>query len=70
MFPEFVRPDRRCERPADRTTLLITHRFTTAMQADVIHVMKDGAIVESGSHEALLARNGLYAASWKKQTGK
>ena len=34
-----------------RTTIIITHRFTTAMQADVIHVMEEGRIVESGSHE-------------------
>ena len=51
-----------------RTVLLITHRFTTAMCADVIHVMEHGRIVESGSHEALLARDGLYAQSWIAQT--
>jgi ATP-binding cassette, subfamily B, bacterial len=50
-----------------RTTLMITHRFTTAMQADVIHVMQHGSIVESGSHRALLARGGLYAQSWQTQ---
>ncbi len=37
---------------AGRTAILITHRLTTAMRADVIHVMADGQIVESGSHEA------------------
>jgi ATP-binding cassette subfamily B protein len=36
---------------AGRTAILITHRLTTAMRADVIHVMSDGRIVESGSHE-------------------
>src|SRR5262249_23302578 len=49
---------------AGRTTIVITHRFTIAMRADVIHVMNDGEIVESGSHEHLLARGGLYAQSW------
>lgn len=51
----------------DRTALVITHRFTTAMRADVIHVVEDGRIVESGSHADLLAQNGSYAASWHAQ---
>ncbi len=51
-----------------RTSLLITHRFTTAMRADVIHVIADGAVVESGSHEELLSHGGLYAQSWTEQT--
>jgi ATP-binding cassette subfamily B protein len=52
-----------------RTALLITHRFTTAMRADVIHVMADGRVVESGSHAELLASGGRYAASWHGQVG-
>ena len=52
---------------AGHTTLVITHRFTTARYADVIHVMIDGRIVESGSHEDLLEIDGLYANSWRKQ---
>ena len=51
----------------DRTVLLITHRFTTAMIADVIHVMVNGHIVESGSHNELLTIDGHYAKSWKAQ---
>ena len=50
-----------------RTAVIITHRFTIAMRADVIHVMEHGRIVESGSHNELLARGGLYARSWKAQ---
>ena len=50
-----------------RTTVMITHRFTTALRADVIHVMKEGCIVESGSHEELLRKGGRYAASWAAQ---
>jgi ATP-binding cassette subfamily B protein len=50
-----------------RTALIITHRFTTAMCADVIHVMRDGQIVESGRHDELLAQGGLYAQSWMAQ---
>ena len=50
-----------------RTVLIITHRFTTAMQADMIHVMEAGQIVESGRHEDLLAHGGRYAQSWTTQ---
>ena len=46
---------------AGRTAILITHRFTTAMLADEIHVMDNGRIVESGSHDQLIARGGRYA---------
>ncbi len=52
-----------------RTALIITHRFTTAMQADVIHVMDRGRLIESGTHEELLRLGGKYAASWKEQVG-
>ena len=48
-----------------RTTLLITHRFTTARHADVVYVMDQGRIVESGSHDELVARNGKYAQAWR-----
>ena len=50
-----------------RTAIVITHRFTTAMHADVIHVMESGRIVESGTHEDLLFQNGRYCESWKRQ---
>jgi ATP-binding cassette subfamily B protein len=50
-----------------RTAVIITHRFAVAMYADVIHVMHEGQIVESGSHEELLTRGGLYAQSWAAQ---
>ena len=51
-----------------RTAVIITHRFTVAMQADVIHVMDAGRVVESGTHRELLDADGLYAASWSEQT--
>ena len=52
---------------AGRTAVVITHRFTTALHADVIHVMGQGRILESGSHAELLARGGRYAQSWAQQ---
>jgi ATP-binding cassette subfamily B protein len=55
------------ELAAGRTAIIITHRLTTAMHADVIHVLDEGHIVESGSHNELLERNGRYAESWSRQ---
>ena len=51
----------------DRTALIISHRFTTAMYADIIHVMIDGRVIESGSHKQLLDQDGYYARSWRAQ---
>ncbi len=50
-----------------RTSILITHRFTTAMRADMIHVMGEGRILESGTHQQLVSKGGLYAESWRAQ---
>ena len=52
---------------AGRTALMITHRFTTALKADMIYVMAEGHIIESGTHGDLLALNGHYARSWHTQ---
>jgi ABC-type transport system involved in Fe-S cluster assembly fused permease/ATPase subunit len=51
----------------DRTTLVIAHRLSTIVNADEIIVLDKGRIVERGAHASLLARNGIYAALWKRQ---
>lgn len=51
-----------------RTGIIITHRFTIARHADVIHVMDQGKIAESGSHDELVAKDGMYARCWIQQT--
>jgi ABC-type transport system involved in Fe-S cluster assembly fused permease/ATPase subunit len=53
----------------DRSTIIIAHRLTTIARADRIVVLKDGEIVEHGTHNELLHRNGQYAALWNKQNG-
>jgi ATP-binding cassette subfamily B protein len=52
---------------AGKTGLMITHRFTTAMHADVIHVLDHGLVIESGTHAELVALGGVYATSWAQQ---
>ncbi|MEQ8194373.1 MAG: ABC transporter ATP-binding protein/permease, partial [Rhodospirillales bacterium] len=52
---------------ADHTTLVIAHRLSTVVSADEIIVLREGEIVERGRHADLLARNGEYAAMWKRQ---
>jgi ATP-binding cassette, subfamily B, multidrug efflux pump len=51
----------------DRTSFVIAHRLSTIRDADVILVMRDGQIVEQGSHEVLLARSGAYAELYAAQ---
>jgi ATP-binding cassette subfamily B protein len=50
---------------AGKTTLLISHRFSTVAMADHIYVMDDGRIVDDGSHDELLRRGGIYSAMYE-----
>jgi ATP-binding cassette subfamily B protein len=52
------------------TTILIAHRLSTVMHADCIYVLERGRIVESGGHDELLDRKGLYYAMWRQQVGE
>ena len=51
----------------NRTSFVIAHRLSTIKNADMILVMKDGDIIESGNHEQLLEKNGFYAELYKSQ---
>ncbi|MDO4280979.1 MAG: ABC transporter ATP-binding protein [Peptococcaceae bacterium] len=53
---------------ADKTVIMIAHRLSTIRRADQILVMNQGKLVESGSHDALLARGGKYAEMWASYT--
>tara|TARA_B100000809_G_scaffold177500_1_gene175035 strand:+ start:2146 stop:3969 length:1824 start_codon:yes stop_codon:yes gene_type:complete len=55
---------------AGRTTLIIAHRLSTVRNADVIAVIGEGVISETGTHEELLESNGLYSRLWAVQTGE
>ena len=51
----------------DKKTLIAAHRLTSVMDADLILVLKNGKIVERGTHQDLLDQDGWYAEMWRKQ---
>lgn len=50
-----------------RTSFIVAHRLSTIMEADIILVMKDGNIIEQGSHDELIKKNGFYAKMYESQ---
>lgn len=50
-----------------RTSFIVAHRLSTIREADIILVMKDGNIIEQGSHESLLAQGGFYRELYNSQ---
>ena len=55
------------EERSDRTTIMISHRISTVKNADIIFYLENGFIVEQGSHDKLLAKEGRYARMYRKQ---
>jgi ATP-binding cassette subfamily B protein len=53
----------------NRTTIAIAHRLSTIRNADCIYVMEHGQLVESGTHEQLLEKDGVYTNLWRVQSG-
>jgi len=53
----------------DRTSIVIAHRLSTIQKMDRIIVLEDGAILEDGTHQALLKKHGMYASLWAHQSG-
>ena len=54
----------------DRTVIVIAHRLSTVRNADIIYVLENGSVVESGNHESLLNIEGVYSKLWSVQTGE
>jgi ATP-binding cassette subfamily B protein len=54
----------------EQITVLIAHRLSTIMHADQIYVLERGHVIETGSHDNLIAEKGLYYAMWRQQIGE
>ncbi len=67
---EITNTIRRISKEKEQITVMIAHRLSTIMHADRIYVLEKGQVVETGSHQELLAEKGLYYAMWRQQIGE
>ncbi|HRN48807.1 MAG TPA: ABC transporter ATP-binding protein, partial [Niabella sp.] len=67
---EITKTIREVSSQQNQITILIAHRLSTIMHADTIYVLEKGDVVETGSHNELLAGKGLYYAMWRQQIGE
>ena len=62
--------DRILEATRDKTTILISHRFSTVRRVDKIFVIEGGRVIEQGTHEALMAAQGRYRTMFDLQASR
>ena len=67
---EYALNDAMSRAAADKTVIFISHRLSTTVMADVIYMLENGEIVESGSHDELMALGGKYAYMFNLQAEK
>ena len=59
-----------CIRDSSKTVLMISHQLSAAAACDRILVMNDGKIVQEGSHQFLIKKDGLYKRMWEREKAK
>jgi ATP-binding cassette subfamily B protein len=69
LFERYTAGIRRASATAGAVTILVSHRFSTVRMADLIVVIDEGRIAETGSHDSLMARDGTYARLYRLQAG-
>ena len=67
LFARWTRAARQARRRSGAITVLVSHRFSTVRMADLILVIRDGAICEHGSHDELMRAGGVYSELFELQ---